>query len=267
MTHRLVAEKLKSERVDQVGFEDQTKRLRLPPPDPGHRSQRWRADHKKSQLALIEARSVTRESFSDLLRMGTEEFVSLPFSSPEELLSDRSGRYSEVELLVLNIGAASVTEAPVGERIHHLHRALPNVPLVVLSDREELGCVVGAFRHGARGYIPTTVAPPVAIAALRLVQAGGTFFPTVVLLQAFREQSLAGDEWLNSVRPASFQSFTPRQLEVLRLLQQGKANKVIAYELGVQESTVKVHVGEIMKKLKATNRTHAAFLAHRMCGA
>ena len=55
-------------------------------------------------------------------------------------------------------------------------------------------------------------------------------------------------------------------MDVLKLLEQGKSNKVIAYELGVEESTVKVHVRHIMKKLNATNRTHAAFLVHRGAG-
>jgi DNA-binding NarL/FixJ family response regulator len=58
--------------------------------------------------------------------------------------------------------------------------------------------------------------------------------------------------------------FTPRQLEVLRLLRQGKPNKIIAYELDVEESTVKVHVRHIMRKLKATNRTHAVVLANQL---
>jgi DNA-binding NarL/FixJ family response regulator len=57
------------------------------------------------------------------------------------------------------------------------------------------------------------------------------------------------------------QNWPPRQLAVLRLLVQGKANKEIARSLSMQESTVKVHVREIMRKLQAANRTEAALLA------
>ena len=53
---------------------------------------------------------------------------------------------------------------------------------------------------------------------------------------------------------------TPRQAEVLALLRQGKPNKVIAYELSMCEGTVKVHVRNIMRRFKATNRTQLAFM-------
>ena len=51
---------------------------------------------------------------------------------------------------------------------------------------------------------------------------------------------------------------TARELAVVRAIQHGKSNKVIAYELGMCESTVKVHVRRVMKKLKAKNRTEVA---------
>jgi DNA-binding NarL/FixJ family response regulator len=59
-------------------------------------------------------------------------------------------------------------------------------------------------------------------------------------------------------------SFTPRQLEVLRRLWQGKQNKLIAYDLNMCESTVKVHIRHIMKKLNARNRTQVVLLTRSM---
>ncbi len=56
--------------------------------------------------------------------------------------------------------------------------------------------------------------------------------------------------------------FSPRQLQVLELLQQGKQNKIIAYELGMCESTVKVHIRHIMRKLNARNRTQVVLLTN-----
>ena len=54
---------------------------------------------------------------------------------------------------------------------------------------------------------------------------------------------------------------TPRQLEVLEHIKLGEPNKIIAYKLGMKECTVKVHVRDIMKKLKATNRTQLVYKA------
>jgi DNA-binding NarL/FixJ family response regulator len=58
--------------------------------------------------------------------------------------------------------------------------------------------------------------------------------------------------------------FTQRQAEVAQALRRGKANKIIAYELNLRESTVKVHIRNIMKKLKATNRTEVAFKINKL---
>ena len=61
--------------------------------------------------------------------------------------------------------------------------------------------------------------------------------------------------------------FSPRQIQVLERLQQGKQNKIIAYELGMCESTVKVHIRHIMRKLNARNRTQVVLLTNKMhCG-
>jgi DNA-binding NarL/FixJ family response regulator len=58
-------------------------------------------------------------------------------------------------------------------------------------------------------------------------------------------------------------TFTPREIEVLHRLRQGLQNKIIAYELGMSESTVKVHLRNVMKKLNASNRTQVAFMLRR----
>jgi DNA-binding NarL/FixJ family response regulator len=60
--------------------------------------------------------------------------------------------------------------------------------------------------------------------------------------------------------------FTPRQAAVLEAVQHGKANKVIAYELDLKESTVKVHVRNVMRKLGAHNRTELAVLSFNLPG-
>ncbi len=59
--------------------------------------------------------------------------------------------------------------------------------------------------------------------------------------------------------------FTPRQLEVLRRVWRGKQNKLIAYDLNMCESTVKIHIRHIMKKLNARNRTQVVLLTRSIC--
>lgn len=212
-------------------------------------------------LALIDPRLLTRLSLSNLLSASTDDFVILSFSSADELLCHLMEHPTQVAVIALNIGAARVSDEAVLASVAQLNLGLAEVPLAVISDRDEIGSVINAVRHGIRAYIPTTLTPSVAVAALRLVQAGGTFIPGNLLSRAFSEQSFVDTQHLHSADP---DRLTPRQSEVLQLLEQGKSNKLIAYELEIQESTVKAHMREIMKKLNAANRTQAVFLVHKM---
>jgi DNA-binding NarL/FixJ family response regulator len=134
----------------------------------------------------------------------------------------------------------------------------------VLADRDDVDEVNRALTHGVRGYIPTSVECGVAVAALRLISAGGTFVPA----DALRSTATKPDDQPEGKRQRRSDGLdlTPRELSVIDLLREGKPNKLIAARLDMQESTVKVHVRNILKKLNATNRTHAAFVANRLLG-
>ena len=110
--------------------------------------------------------------------------------------------------------------------------------------------MIKAFENGARAFIPTeTTTPKQVVEIIRLVRAGGTFVPPSSL-------SLKRSGGLGLASPAiTTHQFTQRELAVLECLTLGKANKNIAFELKMSESTVKVHIKSIMNKLKATNRT------------
>ena len=155
--------------------------------------------------------------------------------------------------ILMNIGGKDITDPAVAAEIKAVTSAT-DVPTVVMSDSEDLICIVKALELGARGYIPTSVSLNVCIEAIALSMAGGVFVPASSVL-AMR-QKLCGEK--NVVRPLN-EMFTIRQAQVLEALRRGKANKIIAYELNMQESTVKVHIRTIMKKVKATNRTEVAY--------
>jgi DNA-binding NarL/FixJ family response regulator len=132
------------------------------------------------------------------------------------------------------------------------------VPAILLSDGDDPAIIFEALERGAKGYIPTSVSLAVAVAAMRFVSGGGVFVPPEVL------RSPA----LQRPRPALVAAgFTARQMAVMDAVRRGKANKLIAYELNMCESTVKVHIRKIMRKLKAANRTQAAFLSNQFMSA
>jgi DNA-binding NarL/FixJ family response regulator len=90
-----------------------------------------------------------------------------------------------------------------------------------------------------------------AMEAVRFVLAGGTYAPMDCLVG----RGGIGDA---PSQPSTSGLVTARELAVVRAIQKGKSNKIIAYELNMCESTVKVHVRRIMKKLNAKNRTDVA---------
>lgn len=235
--------------------------------------------HKKEneiKLALIDSRPLTRISFTHLLetdmpeKRRSEDFTVLPFSSTDDLSAHFSEDHDHAHMIIFNIGATCVSEdKKVYQNIQRLKQEFSDTPLIILSGRDERSCVLEAFRCGVHSYISTTLSPPVVIQVLRLILVGGKFIPPHSFLDNTEEAEVTGlmletHNQMQSAKAKALQELTPRQKEVLQLLRIGKSNKIIAHELNMQESTVKVHVSQIMKKLKAINRTHAVFLASQI---
>jgi DNA-binding NarL/FixJ family response regulator len=130
----------------------------------------------------------------------------------------------------------------------------PKIPVIVLSHTSDPELARSAIRHGAKGYIPVTMGFEITIEAVRFVLAGGAYAPLDCLLSRDPPRVVVS-------QPAGTDLLTVRELAVTRAIQKGKSNKVIAYELNMCESTVKVHIRNIMKKLRAMNRTDVAIKA------
>jgi DNA-binding NarL/FixJ family response regulator len=211
-------------------------------------------------VVLIDPRSLTREGLVRLLE-GTEHLRLLSVAEPLELLQRGADFLAEIDIILLNLGSATMGDARVVKNMGLLTDAIPNVPVIVICDRDDSQHVGEALRHGIRGYIPTTLTSQILMGALHLVRAGGTFVPAGALTEALSQRSSGRDHADGEAPALDLCGLTPRQRQVLNLLRQGKPNKIIAHELDMRESTVKVHVRQIMRKLRVSNRTEAAFLA------
>jgi DNA-binding NarL/FixJ family response regulator len=130
----------------------------------------------------------------------------------------------------------------------------PTLPLVVLSASEKANDMRQALEIGAMGFIPKREDPGIMLSALRLVLSGGVYIPPS-LLHGYAHSSPRND---------SLTSLTPRQLDVLRELVTGTANKEIGRRLDMAEATVKAHVTAIFRALNVSNRTQAAGAAERL---
>ena len=129
--------------------------------------------------------------------------------------------------------------------------------VIVLTSFLDEDKVLPAVRAGAAGYLLKDVEPAELVGAIRTVDRGEALLHPAVAARVLRE--LTAD----AGRAERHGALTAREREVLALVARGRANKAIAFELGVAEKTVKTHVGNILAKLGLSDRTQAALYAVR----
>ena len=207
-------------------------------------------------LIFIDRQGVGRDCISQQLASLLYEWRVEPISGAREL--HRQVNWAPSSVLILNTHSESMDSPEVAGEMAMLAKLAPAVPILVMSERCDASEVTSAFRLGARGYLPTSLAISEVTAIVRLVAQGGTYVPANILAGLFENHRSAQAQIPDKTDwPCSF---SPRQLQVLERLNQGKQNKIIAYELGMAESTVKVHIRQMMKKMKARNRTQLVLL-------
>jgi two-component system, NarL family, response regulator LiaR len=140
--------------------------------------------------------------------------------------------------------------------IRRIRHVSPDTRVVVLTSFVDEDKMLPAVRAGAVGYLLKDVQPQELVSTIRSVHGGATLLHPAVVEELVREVRDDG-------RPADRDVLTDREREVLVLIARGRANKAIAFELGVAEKTVKTHVSNILGKLGLTDRTQAALYAVR----
>lgn len=157
-------------------------------------------------------------------------------------------------------GLVLVDAAWAGQRhfagLARLLAEAPAAAVVLLAGEPDWKLASQAIALGARGYVPKSASEDCLRQAVALVRAGEVYLPREVLCRWSERRAEA-----MPAGPAAGARLTPRQSEVLQQLTLGLSNKEIARSLGLLESTVKVHVKTILKKLAASNRTQAAMMA------
>ena len=150
------------------------------------------------------------------------------------------------------------------EATRRIRERSPSTRILVLTSFADDHTVLPAVRAGAAGYLLKDVQPPDLARAIRTVHAGEALLaPSVatMLVEQLAAEDAAGGAGGAGADRADHAHLTPRELEVLAELVRGRANKAIAFELGVSERTVKTHVSNILGKLGFTDRTQAAVYA------
>lgn len=128
---------------------------------------------------------------------------------------------------------------------------------VVISASEDIRNIRKALNDGACGYIPKRSEPKILSRALQLILDGGSYLPPELLSTTTPSENKGEAKSKNK-------TLTARQMQVLKLIAQGLSNKQIAYEMGVSEATVKLHINALLRAIGVTNRTQAVITAQKM---
>lgn len=137
-------------------------------------------------------------------------------------------------------------------------RELPDLRVVIMTmiDLEE--DVIAALAAGADAYCLKSSPPEVLVDAVRIASEGGAYFdPRIAHVVLARFSPTASNQ------SAARSPLTPREVDVLQLIANGKANTEIATLLNIGLGTVKGHIRDILEKLSAADRTQAAVVALR----
>ncbi|MBK9603780.1 MAG: response regulator transcription factor [Anaerolineales bacterium] len=145
------------------------------------------------------------------------------------------------------------------EAIEKIMENDPNAKILVLSSMENEERVVSAIQAGALGYFPKTAPRTYLLEAIRKVADGIPYLPsgiTLKLFQGLRRSKMA------PLTDNTQESLTSRQQEILSLLAEGHSDDEIAKLLHLEESTVRAHIHNILRRLGLKNRTQAVAYAH-----
>jgi DNA-binding NarL/FixJ family response regulator len=175
----------------------------------------------------------------------------------DSLSLDQLARASAI---ILNVSAREAEEMWLRDQVAWVRKHMSDIPLVAI-----LGSDNGAednepvAQYLLQGQIPSSTPKEIAKAALRLVLAGGSYFPPRLHVAPAPNRA-EGDHVEQRLRLSP--KLTPHELLVMELLAQGLPNKIIAYRLGTSLGAAKLHIKNVYTKLNVHNRTEAAMKAH-----
>jgi DNA-binding NarL/FixJ family response regulator len=140
-----------------------------------------------------------------------------------------------------------------------LRTEYPDVPVIMVSAEEDPVIIKQALTLGAAAYIPKSAPLELLSEAIAAVLNGDSWLPPALETDVRNAKALIDDDFAGRL-----EQLTPQQFRVLKMIADGLLNKQIAYEMNVQETTIKQHVSAILRKLNVNNRTLAGILFEKL---
>jgi two-component system nitrate/nitrite response regulator NarL len=209
------------------------------------------------RVLLVDDHSLFRSGIRSLLQRHAE--FQVVAEAPDGVEGIKQARQLKPDVVLLDLNMPGISGV---ETLQLMLQDSPDMAILMLTVSEESSDLGLAMRAGARGYLIKNIETDYLLRAIRRAAAGET-----VVAEALTGKLVAQlHGGAQAAPPSELDKLTPRERDILACLALGESNKLIARKLDLAESTVKIHVQNVLKKLKLTSRVQAAVFAveHRM---
>jgi DNA-binding NarL/FixJ family response regulator len=196
------------------------------------------------RLLSVDDHALIRQGIAGLVAVQSDMSLAAEAANGREAIQQFRAHRPDVTLMDLQMPEMSGLDAIIAIR-----GEFPDAKIIVLTTYVGDVQVLRALRAGAQGYLLKNTLHKELLETIRAVHAGRKFLSAEVSYQIAEH--------------ATDDALTPAEIRVLRLIAEGNANKQIAAQLSVSEETIKGQVRNILSKLSAADRTHAAMIGLR----
>lgn len=221
------------------------------------------------RILVVDDHTLFRRGLSALLTRNAQLQVVGDAGDASEALRRATELQPDVILLDNHLPGVHGVDA-----VAALQDAAPRARILMLTVSEDVADLATALHHGAAGYLlKTTEGDALTAAIVRAVHGESVIAPemTSKLVAAYRateparpastvQSAQAARKSIASPDPI-WSQLSPREIDILKGIARGASNKEIAREHGIAETTVKIHVQHVLRKLNVNSRVHAAVLA------
>ena len=204
------------------------------------------------KVLIMDEQSLFRDGLSLRLKQIDETIEIIQSANlidMQQILADDKN----IDLLIFDTDMVDINSADIINKIKQLNQT---IKIIAISSSEDAKNIKKLFSYGVKGFIPKKLDSNILGGALKLILDGGTYIPPIMLNNGFCTNT--------PINSTLKKNLTHRQSQVLDLIAQGKSNKQIAYDMGVSEATVKLHINALLRSLKVNNRTQAVITAQKM---
>lgn len=201
------------------------------------------------RLLIADDHAIVRKGLKHLCEAAGDVVVAGEAGSGDEVLAVLER--GQFDLLLLDLTLPGISGVALVEKIR---AAYPSLPILVFSMRNELLVVRRMARMGVPGYVTKGSNDEMLLYAIRKVAAGGTFFDPLLA-----EQMVLGSPATGAVKPSG--RLSRRELQILKLLGQGRGVHEIADELGLNSRTVSTYKARLMQKMNFKNNAELVLYA------